>query len=279
MFIQSIIVILMKTFAYVVCFCLFLAIFFSFYPKNLQPIYLNQSAVAEIAAEPCLEMIHKINQNQTRFKSLSVHDLKIKFKDKIITTTGTGKLFAEKEKNFQINVHSFRGQELLAGSNSQQFWFWSRNMRPQALYYAKHQELNLARLKTPLHPLWMLETLNFREIDTRQIYNIPYQNGYLIFQNRISANQEKITKATFIHNEQIVGHYLLNEHDHLIASAEILNYQKIDNFVIPHKILVNWYTENISMEWELNQCQINQLILPAYWTMPAMNHKIDLTQD
>ena len=146
-----------------------------------------------------------------------------------------------------------------------------------ALYYARHEDLSKTMLKTPLNPSWLMESLSLNEIDMNQVEIVKVQNYWAILQPRNSSLGEKITIATLIDPQRdvIIGHYLYNAEDKLVASTEIKEF----NGDVPKKILIVWYDENVRMEWDIIDPQINVDIDKNYWQLPMMKNKINMGEE
>ncbi len=71
----------------------------------------------------------------------------------------------EKSLNFRMINSSFFGKEVDVGSNEKEFWFWSKRMKPPALFHTIHDNLKNTNLKTPFHPLWIKEIIEIWMVD------------------------------------------------------------------------------------------------------------------
>jgi len=221
------------------------------------------------------DIIKTINEKNFKIKSLYIADMPIRLQQGSITTRAYGELAMEKDKNFRLKVtHRLTGKEMDIGSNKTHFWFWSRRMNPPYLHYAKHEELDKTMLRTALNPAWMMESLNVSSIDTEKIEIAKFKEFWATIQPRTSGTGEKVTVVTLIQPVQkvVVGRYLYNQEDKLIASTE---YQDFSG-KIPRKILIIWYEEGITLDWDLSAVQNNVGISPQFWVMPEMKNKIDM---
>ena len=189
----------------------------------------------------------------------------------------------EKNKNFRLIANSILGKETDIGSNSHFFWFWSKRMVPNALYYAKYEDLNKTRLRTPFNPSWMMESFCLSTLDTDKAVVIDQEGKYLrLIEKRKNAVGNVIFKATLIDPQQkiIYGHYLYNETGRPIASTEIKQYFKLPNGdYLPAKFLITWHEENVKMTLILNRPQLNVRINEEVWDLPRMRNVIDMGKD
>lgn len=240
-------------------------------PQSPELIYSQQIIIQKpISNRLVRDLIIQVNKQNDAVKTFSCDDIKIKVKK--IPFKLKACLYYEKPQNFRMVVKSLVGKELDIGSNSQQFWFWSKRMNPPALHYADYKDLNKTCLKTPLNPLWLIESLGMGKINP----DAPMSKSgkYIIVTDaRQSMLNSWIVKKTLIDTElkAIAGHYLYEADGTLIASAEttFLNSQ-------PKNVRVIWHEENITMDWDLGPIKKNQSIDQIYWQMPSYKNKINL---
>jgi predicted transcriptional regulator len=60
----------------------------------------------------------------------------------------------------------------------------------------------------------------------------------------------------------------------MIASTEYEN----GTGIVPNKIFIQWYEENIFLTWDLSEIKINLGINPSYWIMPNMKNSINMAE-
>lgn len=187
-----------------------------------------------------------------------------------------GMMIMEKPKNFRMKIRSVIGSEMDIGSNNTHFWFWSKRMNPPLLHFAKHENLNKSRLKTPLNPEWLMNSLNINLLEINQL--IRYNQYFGIISPKISANNEEITILTLIDPEKqvIIGHYLYGKNNKLQASSEVKSFNIVGEFIVPKEILIIWYDENITMNWTLVNIKLNTKINENNFIMPSMRNSIDM---
>jgi|FreactcultureFD7_1027221.scaffolds.fasta_scaffold07027_4 hypothetical protein len=223
------------------------------------------------------DLISRINQKSSEIQSLYLENMSIKFQQNFISFKANGEIAMLKDKNFRLKISSnITGKEMDIGSNDELFWFWSKRMNPPYLHYANHKDLHKTMLRTALNPNWMMESLNVQEIKKENIMVAYFKNFYVIIQNRISANSEKVTLVLLLdpQKETIVGRYLYDANGKMIASTEYEN----GTGIVPNKIFIQWYEENIFLTWDLSKIKINLGINPSYWIMPNMKNSVNMAQ-
>jgi hypothetical protein len=253
-------------------------------PSPHEPFYLSPET--EISEEKpqqvheAMQYIQKINEKNAKIKNIFIENIKINLEQKnMLGIRVFGKLAMQKDNLFRLSVwHRISGLEMDIGSNQQYFWFWSKRMDNPALYYAKHEDLNRTMLKTPLNPTWLMESLNIGQINTKDIEIVKFKTFWAISQVRLSTIGEPVKAMCLIDPEKevIIGHYLYDMNNKIIASAETKEFTQKDEFLLPKKLLIIWYDEGISMTWDLTSPQINSGIDQSYWSMPKMRNKIDM---
>lgn len=216
----------------------------------------------EINSDP---IINKINDNS---KNINKIQSKIKIQQGIFSIYGF--IAFEKPNNFSMVCNSILGKELEIGSNKDYFWFFSRNMKPKALYYCFAGDVEKTRLRKIFYPSLLKEFLCIHEINNKKL---KINKDFIYSEEKINLGQQVFDKITIIKNNKIIG-YLLFENDKMIIKIEILEFQKIDKKILPKKIKIEWIEENIEQEWILSETQINSNF--SSWSMPDYKIKINL---
>ena len=221
------------------------------------------------------KIIKEINEKNEKIKSIYISNMPIRLQQGRLTIKVSGEMAMQKEKNFRLKIdHRLTGREMDIGSNDTYFWFWSKRMDPPDLNYSKHENLNKTMLRTTLNPNWMLESLNVSTVDIKNIEISKYKNFWKITQPRIASTNELVKIITLIDPEQkvVVGRYLYNQENKMIASTEYQDFYRI----LPKKIYIMWYEEEIALEWDLSTAKINVDINPEFWSMPNIKNKIEI---
>lgn len=266
-------------------FCAFLACVYVFLTTpGTPPSYLATSD--QISASKPVEKTHEIygiiqeiNERNAKLQSLYVPTISMKLKQKTVVKV-EGTLYFQKEKNFRLTVKSVLGQEMDIGSNPTHFWFWSKRMEPPHLFFAKHEDLDKAMLKTPLNPSWLIESMAVGYLDDKDVEVGQLKGNWIILQKRKSARGEDVVVATLINaqNKTIMGNYLYNSAGKMIASSEVLDHYQINGVYIPKNIYITWYEEGVVMEWTMGQPQMNVQIPESTWQIPNMPNKVEMSK-
>ncbi len=233
--------------------------------------------------EKAIETPHKLskpdltitNQRNKEITNFSCKKIKIIVWQGKLPIKLRGEIFFEKEKNFRMKIQSLVDYEGDIGSNQEVFWFWFKRMKPSALHFAKHEDLQKTKLRTPFNPYWIMQTLGFNEITLNESSKIlETSENWLIEDITKDSNNKTTLKITFLDKKfgRIKG-YVLQDKQKTIAASVILEYQ---DMIIPKKILYAWYEENIFMLLEFEEYETNRVIDPKMWIMPSSNKIIDM---
>jgi hypothetical protein len=78
--------------------------------------------------------------------------------------------------------------------------------------------------------------------------------------------------------KRVVGHYLCNEWNQAIASAEIVKFQMMGGVEIPAEVRFQWYEEKTSMIWSIVDVRVNELNRKDCFNLPQMRHMVDMSR-
>jgi hypothetical protein len=218
-----------------------------------------------------------VNQKILRLNTVCYSNVYISINNSIIKAKG--QLFFQKDSNIRIKIgHKLFGEEMDLGSNKEFFWFWSKRMNPCALYYSKHEDLNKTLLKTPLNPDWLIESFGFKPIDKKNITFLQIGKNLGVKQSRISTNGQNVYIVTLIDKDRnnVIGRYLYDCYDHILASVEFKDFRYIDTLEVPILMTVHWHEENVFMDWSVEEIEINKSLSPEIWDMPNYEPSIDM---
>jgi len=217
-------------------------------------------------------IIEEINRRNAQIRNFSCDRMKIKVWQNGMRFRLNGTLHYEKTKRFRMIIRSIFGKEIDLGSNDEIFWYWSRRDKEKSLLYAKHEDYNKTRLKTPFNPIFMKESLGLNQIRDGKISS--FGNFIIIdseFENSIGKT---VIRSTFLDkkNKRILG-FAVQDKEEIIAFAEILAYTR-DN--LPEKILYVWKKEDKILLLNIQNPEINTDIDTQFWELPDLNPKIDM---
>lgn len=231
--------------------------------------YLDQN----ISTSPLQsEIIDPINRRNSLIETLQ-SDVTIRYSGFNLFAS----LSYSKDRNLRMKIRSRFAMESDIGSNDEHFWFWSRRISPPTLYFARHEDYMLTRLRTPFDPNWIIDCLNVNIIDNQNVYqygdHLMTREEYL---NNLGVRVVRI-RIIDIDKEMVVGNYITDLTGNVIASYEISEMQYIDGFWMPKKASIYWSEENIVLNWEYSNIVINKPINSNLWIMPRHRNTVDMS--
>jgi len=217
------------------------------------------------------------NRRNSQIKNFSCDNIQVKAWQGGVKLKLTASMYYEKDNKFRMITNSVFGKELDIGSNDNQFWFWSKRMRPQALYFADHKDFNKTRLRTPFNPKWMVASLGLDTIDISKCKTVEMKDKLICVSEHTNSIGEPITKMTYVNKltNRVDGFLLVDKSNQKIASGEVLAW----NGDLPQQILYVWFEENTSMLFDLSGQRSNTAIDPRFWQMPNTQPRIDMSKD
>lgn len=244
-------------------FYLILALFLKFsYKASLKPLPdLGLSKECEDTAE-ATRIITATRNNVSHIESLSAPSIEIRLKK----LAATGSLFYEGDK-IRLLVSSFLGKEMDIGSNNEIFWFWLKRLKPQALYYANHNEDLSVELKPVFNKEWILSCFVFSKLEVDKDDAYYNMGDYLLVRHSLKDSPNYMI-TVIDSSRMLVTSKHIRSPDGLILAY--ISYDLFDELHVPRKICVNWYEESIEMTWYIKEVSINKRIEDATWLLP--NH-------
>lgn len=238
-------------------------------PKQdiLIEIKQKDSKVPEIVKE-----FNEINKKITSFNS----DMRVRIWDNGMRFKVSGSLFYSKPNLFHMQTWFVMGKELDLGSNSTQFWYWSKRDKNPGLYYSSYEDYHNTRLKNPFNPIFMRESLGLDEIDVTDAKIIENDKTLSITWRKVNASNEKILYSMFLNksDKRIQGTAISDLSENILACSEI---QYIG--VVPKRILYDWKEEKRSLVIEFRSPQINQDLSKHDWELPDYSPKINMGKE
>lgn len=262
----------------VIVIILFFVLLFTYQRKGYikESLYKHDCLDTSRTTKNIPQKIHDINI-KNRFIDSITCDVEIKLQNRFLANVD-GEMTYKKNKNFRLMAGSLLGKEIDVGSNDKIFWFWSKRLKPRALYYTTHENTNLSRLRTPFHPIWIKESLGIDSLPTDNISIIESGKFCKIYQNCLNASNEPVVKMTLIDNEKILGHYIYDRVGNLLVRTEVKYFQHINGLNFPKTMITFWAEENISIQWDFNRVKFNSMIDESQWRKPNITPEIDLAR-
>lgn len=221
-----------------------------------------------------IKLIKEASNKSLFIKSLESSNILIRTK----RSFAKGSLCYEGD-NIRLIVNSFLGKEIDIGSNSSIFWFWSKRIRPQALYYSNHNDSPNNRLRPVFNKQWVFDCFFFNKFNIDNYKKLDFfllNNSLVVKEKRKVSETDHVFIFTTIDLKDLIvtSKHMYDLEDNALAAV---NYQNFDDNYLPRLVTINWYEENIYMEWEIKEFIINEPIDSNNWNPPNYNLKINIS--
>jgi len=257
--------------------CFFIA-FVLFFKLNLNtgnfyhpPININELEEYK-DVNSANKVLESVKSRFSRINSLSARNVKIYTK----RLSASGEIHYE-GKNLRLIVNSFLGKEMDIGSNSKIFWFWSRRIRPQALYYSKHEDIYKTSLRPMFNRDWLLDCFiigRFEEYEGLDFFEL--KNSLVVKQLKKVSEKDYVYLVTVISLiDHTVSYKCICDTQNYVMAY--VRYSDFDKNFVPRTIDVHWCEEGISMKWIIKDVQINVPINSSLWIPPKYEPKVDMS--
>ena len=242
---------------------------------NITPIYptfVPNTPTARFVPS-CINVINKSNKIIESIYST----INVRLDERSIRLSGI--IAYNKSKQFRMQINSFAGKEIDIGSNDHIFWLYSKRMSPPYLYYSRYEDMINTRLKPLFHPLWVIESLGLSDVSGTDFQKMG--NYIASVEQDADFIGQKIIKMTLIdpNKPAIIGHYLYDQNNNLIASSEVESFYRFGEAFIPKKIRLVWQQEKKSLTIDIENPSINKPLSVSLWQMPKTKKMLDMGRE
>jgi hypothetical protein len=219
-------------------------------------------------------LIKQLNASNAQIKSFSCSRVNVRVWQNGMRFRLDGELHYEKANNFRMYFRSIFGKEVDLGSNERIFWYWSRRDKERGLYYARYEDFQNTRLKSPFNPIFIRESLGLNDIVTDNASIMETDDNVVVFAKFVNGIGKTVFRYTFLNkaNQKLIGSLVTDESGNPIAISEILEYDGI----APKRILYTWYEENQILYLEFVDPVVNAQIDPSQWQLPNIHPQINM---
>lgn len=190
-----------------------------------------------------------------------------------------GNIVVERERRLRLEVTSPLGKEVDFGSNDNIFWMWAKRNEPQGVYYAAHEDLDVARQKMqiPFEPQWLMETLGVAPLSADGM-RMEAQEGMAmvkLVKDHTLPNGQKVRRVVVVDtcHGRVLEHSAYDMHGRPLARA-VLGTHKFDprsGAILPHYVKLDWPQGGMSLVLELGDIEVNPTTLPgSMWELPQV---------
>jgi hypothetical protein len=238
-----------------------------------------------MAGAPCLqnirnppldEVVSHLNRNTDRIQCWQANRVLVKY-DK---WSFNGMIAVEKGRHLRLIVTSLRGNEVDLGSNDERFWVWSREMDPPFVT-CKHENMDAARhqMGIPFEPDWLMQALGVAPLPTSGVTmeTDPTNEQARLEEKILSAHGLPLRRDILIDLKRgiVIEHSLYSYDGVRIARAKLTDHRldKASGVVLPHKVVLDWPQNKLSLTLTLGDVRINSAAIASrLWEMPETSN-------
>lgn len=174
------------------------------------------------------------------------------------------KMTCQAPRNFLLRGVVFSSPAVDVGSNDQEFWFWSREIRPPYLYHCSYD--NLAQgveVPFPFQPDMIMSALGLAHYDPVKRYQLHIEDDHkghkaiLLTEQALSPEKKPIQKITVFaahqvrqpEEPQVLAHILKDERGKVVCRANIRSAQQLreNGMIIPRIVDFHWPEQKLKM--------------------------------
>lgn len=221
------------------------------------------------------EVVAHVNRNTERVESWRASRIRIHAQGVMFPLQG--RIAVERGNHVRLEVTSPRGGEVDIGSNDEQFWVWSREMKP-AFVTCKHENTEAVRRSygIPFETEWLMEALGVAPIPTEgmTLETSPTKNEMRLVQQVVTARGHQLRRALLIDLKKggvVTEHSLYDYDGNRIAIAKLgaHYYDKQSGAVLPHRVTLDWPKNQMAVTMEFGKIDVNPTSIPSQvWELP-----------
>jgi len=214
------------------------------------------------------QVVTYLNQNARGVHSIQYGDVDISVKQGAQSFGADAYVFYQKPRNFRMQATSGGMSQADVGSNEQEFWFWIRQDKSNAVYRCLYEDLpRVNSLKIPLNPEWICEALCVQELGDPRQYQVRGVGGAVELTSQTTSPQgapmQKIITVALggPMAGRVTGLKLRSAHGQEIWAAEITEYHVNlpGQHAIPRKLKIRCPSENLEINFKLDKPEINTI--------------------
>ena len=218
------------------------------------------------------EVVDHLNRNIQKLHAWKAHSVRIRANN---MPGLSGSLAVEEGQHLRMVVNSIAGHEVDMGSNNEGFWIWAKRMDPSYVF-CRHEQIDAARqtLGVPFEPHWLMQALGVESLDKNNLKMLIDPSGQRarLVQSVVTAHgnpMEKVMQVDLVHGI-ITEHSIYDSRGVKIAQARLDDFRvdKASGVVLPHKVILDWPQNQMSLVMNFGHVEINPTISSQIWEMP-----------
>lgn len=218
------------------------------------------------------KLIDYLNDNANRVRSITCEDVALTCSLGSQSVGLTGRIDAEKSRNFRMKGKAVGKEIVDIGSNDNEFWFWSSQDDPPRLNYCSYKEWNEGAARNvdfPFQPDWILETMGLGPYGPPDKYRQEHDADTVrLIEKTVSPQGKGVRKVIVFQRRpkqppqpQVSAYLLIDDQTgREICSAHITEVQLDSartNAILPRKIELQWPEKRVRINMKLDRPLVN----------------------
>ncbi len=240
---------------------------------NVPQVLPQQPQLADVATA--------VNENTAKVHSLRATQASIAMSDGVMPVSVNATIAVERPMRFRLKATApLFGPVADAGSNDELFWFWTKAMQPQAVFFCRHEQFEQSPMRrmVPLEPQWLIEAFGLVTFDPQEQHQgpTPDQQGRLRIDTLRQTPTGSLTKVTIIDPRSgwVLEQHLFDAQGRLLISALTSQHRQDEasGAWLPRKIDLSTQAtgQKMALSIQLAQLEVNTLGPADYvlWQKP-----------
>lgn len=242
---------------------------------GLRPFWHRQQVACVLPPNPSVDdIVAHVNANVDKVQGYRATSLKIRANNMPLQ----GNLVVERDRRLRLEVNSLAGKEVDLGSNDEVFWIWARRNEVPGVYYASHEDMDVARqnLPMPFEPEWLMEALGVAPLSAENVHleGEPGNGAIRLVSQHQFPNGQQVRKVVVVNSCTgcVIEHSTYTAQGQPLVRVLLQDY-KLDpatGAMLPRHIKLDWPQAEMSLAMSLGNVEVNPPPMPAVWEMPQV---------
>jgi hypothetical protein len=211
-----------------------------------------------------------VNENTAKVHSIRATQASLAMSDGVMPVSLSAMIAIERPRRFRLKATApVLGPVADAGSNDELFWFWTKTLHPQAVFFCRHDQFphSPVRNMVPLEPDWLVEAFGLVTFNPQEQHRgpTPDQQGRLRIDTLRQTQSGPVTKVTLIDARSgwVLEQHLFDAQGKLFVSALTSQHRQDEasGAWLPRKIDLTTQSsgQKMALSIQLAQLEVNTL--------------------